>query len=210
MKSEGSRKITPPTLFGRRTLSSAASGRYPLLLMVFFIAILVFAVVATLVIKFGPEGGGALKNAARRRRTLDDKMKELGDQARALARKEYKLELTHDRASIRDLENRILEDLHHNQLITAYPEEELMEISQLWGAYVGEVLRRIRPGRWQPKSRHEGRRPMPFVLNRNTEVFPCSWVYRRIKHGADHCVHYRACEFADNRDNPRYALKGGE
>ena len=111
---------------------------------------------------------------------------------------------------MKDLEDKILEDLRHNQLISAYPEEELAEISQLWGAYIGEVLRRIRPGEWQPKSRHEGRRPLPFTLNRNAEVFPCAWVYRRIKHGEDHCVHAKAREYAENRDNPRYALKGIE
>ena len=181
--------------------------------MVYLIAILVFATVATLIIKSGPpgrSGSGARPKQTPPGNKLDSSMKELADKARALAKKEYRLDLTNDRASIEDLENKILQDFHHNQLISAYPEEELAATSQLWGAYVGEVLRRIRPGVWQTKSRYEGRRPMPFVLDRNAEVFPCTWVYRRIKHGPTYCLHDKAVEFADNRDNPRYALLGIE
>lgn len=175
--------------------------------MIYLIAFLIFAILAALAVTSGKGGTAKAWLRVPRGRTLDDSMKELAVKARALARTEYKLDLTHDRASIKDLEGEILDDLHQNQLIAAYPEEELTEMSQLWGAYVGEVLRRIRPGQWRSKSRHEGRRPMPFVLDRNAEVFPCAWVYRRIKHGPDFCVHAKAGEYADNRDNPRYALK---
>lgn len=178
--------------------------------MIYLIAFLIFAILAALAVKSGKGGTAKAWLRVPRGRTLDDAMKELADKARALARKEHKLDLTHDRASVKDLEDQILDDLHQNQLIAAYPDEELTEMSQLWGAYIGEALRRIRPGEWRPKSKHDGRRPMPFVLDRNAEVFPCAWVYRRIKHGPDYCVHAKAREFADNRDNPRYALLGIE
>lgn len=177
--------------------------------MEYVVGILAVIVIVVYVVRSAGAGasriGGKLKGDS-----TDEEMKRLAAAARLAAKKEYRLDLTHDRASISDLENEIMQDLHHNQLITPYPEEELTELSRLWGAYVGEILRRVRAGIWQSRSRHGDRRPMPFVIDRNHEVFPCSWVYRRIKHGPEYSVHRKACEFADNRDNPKYALKGEE
>ncbi len=178
--------------------------------MVYVIAIAAVAAAIFAIVKFIPPGGGGSRGRGVRGGSTDEEMKQLAVQARVEAKKEYRLDLTHDRASVKDMEETILRDLHNNQLIAPYPEEELAELSRLWGAYLGETLRRIRPGVWRARSRHEGRRPMPFVLDRDHEVFPCSWVYRRIKHGSDYGVHAKACEFADNRDNPRFALKGAE
>ncbi len=172
--------------------------------MGYVLGILVLATLVFVIVKFAGGGRGGAGGGA------DAEMKRLGNDARIVAEREYKLKLTHDRASVKDLEDEILQDLHHNQLITPYPEDELAELCRLWGAYVGEVLRRVRPGVWRARSRHGNRRPMPFMLDRDHEVFPCSWVYRRIKHGPEYGVHAKACEFADNRDNPNYALKGAE
>ncbi|MDA1273391.1 MAG: hypothetical protein O2960_04970 [Verrucomicrobia bacterium] len=139
-------------------------------------------------------------------RSLGGIMKVNAQKARTRAREEYRIELTYDRSSISDLE-RILDDLRHNHQIETYSEEDLAEASRIWGAYVGEVLRRIRSGKWNNRSRHAGKRPMPFVLNRRSEVFPCSWIYRRIKHGPEHSVAAKVREFTENRDNPDYAVK---
>ena len=172
--------------------------------MGYVIGIVILAAAVFVIVKFARGGAGAGGDAA------DEEMKRLAHDARRLAEREYRLKLTHDRASVKELEEEILQDLRNNQLITPYPEKELAELCRLWGAYIGEVLRRVRPGVWRARSRHGDRRPMPFVLDREHEVFPCSWVYRRIKHGPEYGVHAKACEFAENRDNPNYALKGAE
>ena len=173
--------------------------------MEYVFGILVVTAIVFAIVKLARGGLGSRAGGG-----ADAEMKRLANIARIAAERDYRLKLTHDRASVKDLEDAILQDLHHNQLISPYPDEELAELSHLWGAYLGEVLRRVRPGAWQARSRHGGRRPMPFVLDRHHEVFPCSWVYRRIKHGPEYGVHAKACEFADNRDNPEYALKGAE
>jgi len=171
--------------------------------MEYVVAILAVAAIVVFVLRSSGRGESAGNS-------FDREMRQLAAEAIHLAKNEYKLTLTNDRASIRDLEDKVIQDLRNNQLISPYAEDELAELSRLWGAYVGEVLRRIRPGKWRGSSRHGDRRPMPFVLNRNQEVFPCSWIYRRIKHGAEFGVHAKVCEFADNRDNPEYAVKGIE
>lgn len=138
--------------------------------------------------------------------SMDGIMKSKALEARNRAKSEYRIDLIHDRSSIKDLE-KILDDLRNNHLIETYSEQALADECQIWGAYVGEVLRRIRKGKWRKRSKHRGSRPMPFILNRRCEVFPCSWVYRRIKHGTEYSVVDKVREFTENRDNPNYADK---
>lgn len=138
--------------------------------------------------------------------SMDGMMKSKALEARNRAKSEYRIDLIHDRSSIKDLE-RILDDLRNNHLIETYSEQALADECQVWGAYVGEVLRRIRRGKWRKRSKHAGHRPMPFVLNRRCEIFPCSWIYRRIKHGPEYSVQDKVREFTANRDNPNYAAK---
>jgi len=167
--------------------------------------LILFAIIVVLVRSLRQSESASIRGSVFGR-SMDGIMKVNAQKARNRAREEYRIELTYDRSSISDME-RILDDLRHNHRIESYSEEDLAEESRIWGAYVGEVLRRIRSGKWNKRSRHAGKRPMPFVLNRCSEVFPCSWIYRRIKHGPEYSVEEKVREFTENRDNPDYAVK---
>ncbi|MBG87310.1 MAG: hypothetical protein CMO80_10470 [Verrucomicrobiales bacterium] len=136
--------------------------------------------------------------------SLDAEMKVLAMDAVSRAKEEYRAELTYDRSSVKVLEERILKDLHHNHLIEPLSAETLMSESQLWGAYLGEVLRRIRDGKWREKSSQRGKRAMPFKFSSRGEVFPCDWVLRRIKHGDEFNLAEAIEEYVKNRDNAAY------
>jgi hypothetical protein len=136
--------------------------------------------------------------------TLDAEMKVLAMDAVTRAKEEYRIQLTYDRSCVAELERKILNDLHNNHLIETLSTETLASESQLWGAYVGEVLRRIRPGCWREKSKGTKRRAMPFTFGSRGEVFPCDWVLRRIKHGEKFNIADAVDEYVRNRDKPGY------
>jgi hypothetical protein len=136
--------------------------------------------------------------------TLDAEMKVLAMDAVTRAKEEYRIQLTYDRSCVADLERKILNDLHNNHLIETLSVEQLASESQLWGAYLGEVLRRIRPGVWREKSKGTERRAMPFTYGVRGEVFPCDWVLRRIKHGEKFNLAAAVEDFVSHRDDPNY------
>lgn len=135
--------------------------------------------------------------------TLDSEMKVLAAEAVTRAKEEYRVQLTYDRSGVKDLESRILGDLHANHVIESTPVETLAAESRMWGAYLGEVLRRIRAGHWRKQSRRSDR-PMPFDFGPG-EVFPCDWILRRIKHGERFDLAAAVEDYVRNRDRADYS-----
>jgi|SRR5215468_85402 len=106
------------------------------------------------------------------------------NQAVERARREYSKGLDYSPSSIEQVES-ILSKLYEKRLAHALSEDQLNEEVNTWGAYVGEVAKRVRPGAWQRDSKVSGKDAMPLVHDARNETYPLAWVYKRITNGPE-------------------------
>lgn len=106
------------------------------------------------------------------------------------AREEQKIELDYSPASIERLEV-MLGELHNRHAQNPLEEKEITVLSRRWGAYIGEVAKRMRPGKWHRDSEKAGPGAMPLIFEDGLEAFPCSWVYKRIADGPDDNIAFK-------------------
>jgi hypothetical protein len=111
-------------------------------------------------------------------------MARLAQQAQNRAASEFQATLDYTPQSIERLES-ILEALHQKHAAQQFSEERLATKANLWGAYIGEVARRMRDGHWQRDSEWGGKESAPLVHAGGAEVFPPAWAYHRIMNGAE-------------------------
>jgi len=65
-------------------------------------------------------------------------------------------------------------------------EKELADAADLWGAYLGEVMKRRHAAHWARGSVAGGKDALALVCNdTGEESFPCAWVYHRLKNGEE-------------------------
>jgi len=140
----------------------------------------------------------------RARRNFDYAMRHVAKHAIVCARREQGVELDFSPASIERIES-ILSDLHDRHLRTPFPDRELSRLALRWGAYIGEVMKRVRPGKWRRDSENAGVGAMPLIFDGSNEAFPCSWVYKRIADGPDDNVLFKFQVFSDPRFREKVA-----
>jgi len=121
---------------------------------------------------------------------FDYAMQVVAREAVKRARKDYQVELDFSPDSVERVEE-ILGRMHESHLKTPSTDKELSLLSIRWGAYIGEVVKRVQPGRWQRDSEKMGRGSMPVVFDSANEAFPCSWAYKRIADGPDDNVFFK-------------------
>ena len=105
--------------------------------------------------------------------------------AEAVHRAENAMNLTLDYSpgSLPKVE-KILTKLNIQHMEKPFSDERLRGESMLWGAYVGEVLRRHKGGHWEPDSEAAGEGSFPLHWEGH-ESFPCAWCYKRIANGPE-------------------------
>jgi hypothetical protein len=130
------------------------------------------------------------------RKDLDHGMQIIAQQAAKRARQEFQVDLDFTPASIEKVEG-ILARIHETHLKTPMSEKDLSLLALRWGAYIGEVLKRVRPGKWQRDSEGAGPNTLPVVFEPGTEAFPNSWVYKRIADGPEDNVLFKFQVFSD-------------
>jgi hypothetical protein len=118
-------------------------------------------------------------------------MKVVANEAVRRANREHQVALDFSPASAQRLEEDVLAKLHEAHLKTPMSEQDLSRLSIRWGAYLGETLKRSRPGRWHRDSQKVGRGTTPVVFNPGTVAFPRSWVYKRIADGPEDNVAFK-------------------
>ena len=133
----------------------------------------------------------ALVQRTRIRMNFDYAMKVVADEAVKRANQGHQIVLDFSPGSVQRLEEEILAKLHEAHLKTSMSEQDLSRLSIRWGAYLGETLKRFRPGRWHRDSQNAGRGTTPVVFAPGTEAFPRSWVYKRIADGPEDNVAFR-------------------
>jgi len=134
----------------------------------------------------------------RARRDFDYGMRQVAKLAVAIAQAEAGVDLDYSPASVHRVEN-ILAELHNRHLQTPISEREISRLSLRWGAYIGEVMKRVRPGKWRRDSEKIGAGAMPLIFDSASEAFPCSWVHKRIVDGPDDNVVFKFQVFSDPR-----------
>jgi hypothetical protein len=127
--------------------------------------------------------GGKLAFWLKNRRGFDYEVRTVAKEWAKQARKEYGAKFDFSRESIQRVE-KILGELHETHVEKPWSEEELAAFSLRWGAYVGEVLKRVHPGKWQRDSEKIGPGTMPVVFSSGAQAFPRSWVHKRIVEGS--------------------------
>jgi len=136
---------------------------------------------------FAVVGGQLLRTYLGRRQIRSDfdyAMQVVAKEAVKRAKREHSVDLDFSPDSIERLEE-MLGRIHDEHLKSPLTEKELSLQSIRWGAYVGEVVKRVQPGKWRRDSEKMGRGTMPVVFDSANEAFPCSWVYKRIADGPE-------------------------
>lgn len=133
-------------------------------------------------------------------------MRLLAKRAVLLGRREHGVTLDYSPGSIERVEN-ILGGLHNQQVENAMSDRELSILSARWGAYIGEVMKRVRPAKWRRDSEVSGAGTMPLIFDAGSEAYPRSWVYKRIVDGPEDNVVFKFQTFQDPQ--LRRHLSGG-
>jgi len=112
-------------------------------------------------------------------------MEGAAEEAVQVAKLEYQIYLDHSPESIRKIEE-ILRILHEQNQETPFTEKRMAKEVVLWGAYTGEVMRKLHAAHWEKDSELGGKSSFPIVFEeRRQETFPVRWVHKRIVNGPD-------------------------
>jgi hypothetical protein len=119
---------------------------------------------------------------------IDTYMASLAGKSVELVKSSYGIALDYSPRSVEDVEKILTTkyDLLKNQPMS---EDQFADAANIWGAYIGEVLKRARPAHWEKDSSRGDKGALPIVFNdTHEEAFPCAWVYHRLKNGPEDSV----------------------
>jgi hypothetical protein len=117
--------------------------------------------------------------------SIDSYLVSLSAQAVERARSGYGVSLDYSPDSVKEVE-KLLATKYELQKAHPMTESEIADAAHLWGAYIGEVMKRGRPAHWSRDSAGAGKDALPLVFNdTGEESFPCAWVYHRLKNGEE-------------------------
>ncbi|HET8925174.1 MAG TPA: hypothetical protein VFN26_19485 [Candidatus Acidoferrum sp.] len=112
-------------------------------------------------------------------------MASLSARAVERARSGYGVTLDYSPESIKEVE-KLLAMKYELQKTHPMLENETADAAHLWGAYIGEVMKRLRPAHWERDSAAGGKDSLPVVFSdTHEESYPCAWVYHRLKNGEE-------------------------
>lgn len=133
---------------------------------------------------------GAVIWVIRRRRALrqpfDTQMTYLAQMAVLSGKAEYKVTLDYSESSVAEVD-RILGQLHEWFVAGDLDERTMEKLALRWGSYLGEVAKRIKPGRWERDS-PVGHDSLPLVFGPEQMCFPVAWCYKRMENGDEDSI----------------------
>jgi hypothetical protein len=116
---------------------------------------------------------------------IDQYVASLSAQAVERARSSYGVNLDYSPDSVKEVE-KLLATKYALQKAHPMTEQEIDDAAHLWGAYIGEVIKRIHPAHWVRDSEVAGKDALPIVYDdKSGESYPCAWVYHRLKNGEE-------------------------
>jgi hypothetical protein len=120
-------------------------------------------------------------------------------QAIEAAARDFDARLDYSPESVEKVEE-ILGKIHNRHAQAPLSDFELVRESLRWGAYVGEVIQRVRPCLWALDSVAGGRGSLPVVYGDRSESFPVRWCYKRIANGEEDNVWHKFTILVLERD----------
>ena len=121
---------------------------------------------------------------------LDQAMGVYATEAVQRAKTEFGVSLDYSTDSLAELE-RVLEQLHQRNATNAFDQQALGRESQLWGAYIGGVFKKLTPAEWKRDSKAAGEDSFPLTFRNGSEFFPCGWVWKRLQNGKEDNVMFK-------------------
>jgi hypothetical protein len=131
--------------------------------------------------------GSACRQAPRNNSSenIDVFMALLSTQAVERARSGYGVTLDFSSDSVKEAE-RLLATKYELKQTHPMTEKELTDAADLWGAYIGEVIKRLHPAHWTQDSAPSRKGPLALMYDdTHEESFPCAWVYHRLENGEE-------------------------
>jgi hypothetical protein len=122
------------------------------------------------------------------------------------AAKDFGTRLDYTPESVQQVEA-ILAQLHERHVRQPLSDRERGREARLWGAYIGAVIKRLRPCTWKRDSTVAGEAALPLVFPDGSETYPCSWTSKRISNGESDNVALKFKFLIVNRDKPNYGLE---
>ena len=121
---------------------------------------------------------------------LDKLMTAHAKDAVSKAKIDFSIQLDYTPESITQVE-KILDTIYNSYQQKPVDEITLGRESRLWGCYIGEVIKKIKDGKWQRDSAVAGKGALPLVFGVQDEVYPSAWVYKRLTNGDMDNVAYK-------------------
>ena len=122
-------------------------------------------------------------------------------QALLTAAQDYHTALDFSPESVERVEE-ILGKIHERHLQSPLSNSELVKESLKWGAYIGEVIKTVRPCQWAIDSTGGGAGSFPIVYADKSESFPIGWCHKRITIGEEDNVWHKFLILVVDRDKP--------
>ena len=116
--------------------------------------------------------------------SVAEMMEQLSAQAVEIAR-DFAVELDFSAASVTELEEQLLDQLSAGVRSgeSKPSDDEMAMMAKLWGAYLGETVRREFGGEWRLERPMGAQAPSAALLVRGATIFPTVKVFRRITMG---------------------------
>jgi hypothetical protein len=122
---------------------------------------------------------------------IDAYMASLSIKAVERARSGYGVNLDYSSDSVKEVE-KLLGTKYELQKTQPMSDGEIADVAHLWGAYIGEVIKRIHRAHWVRDSTVAGKDALPVVYeDKSGESYPCAWVYHRLKNGEEDNVWFK-------------------
>jgi hypothetical protein len=132
-------------------------------------------------------------------RDVADEMKLRAHEAVHSAANEFGIRLDFTPESVEQVES-ILAKIHERHAAAPLSDSDLIKESLKWGAYVGDVIRRVRSARWGVDSVVGGPGSFPIIYEDSGESFPIRWCHKRIVNGEEDNVWHKFTLLVIERD----------
>jgi hypothetical protein len=121
-------------------------------------------------------------------KSTDEMMAYFAGEAGKWVKKDRDIDLDYSVDSIKIIEEEL--DRVSKEVDRANPQRGTFGLASVYGAYIGEVLRRRDGGAWAADHPVGGPRSYPLTTRSNITVFPVGWCWKRLTEGeADNVYH---------------------
>lgn len=132
-------------------------------------------------------------------RTADEMMVYFASEAAKWVKEDQGIELDYTLDSVNHIERQLSK--LSGEVNKTNPPPGTFGQASCYGAYIGEVFRRLEGGVWALDHETAGTRSFPLTIKSNSVIFPVGWCWKRIMNGEEDDVYLKARMFAQMGDS---------